>query len=263
MYPIDIRDLSWQYGNEKILKDLNIKIHKSKFYSIIGPNGSGKTTLIKNISKTLESGIDTIFIDGKDVTKINNKELAQKISVVPQNTEIEFDFSVMDIVLMGRTPYLKKFQNETVDDVNIAKKAMELTNTLKLREKKINQISGGERQRVIIARALTQQTDIVLLDEPISHLDINHQIESLNTLKYLSNKGTTIITVMHDLNLAAQYSNYLILLKDGKLIALGKPEEVITKENLEKVYNMEICIIKNPVTQKPHVIPVSDQYNNL
>ena len=261
-YSIEIENLSYSFGDQKVLENIDILIKKNKFYSIIGPNGSGKTTLLKNISKTLEPDINTLFINGIDVAKMKNKQLAKNVSVVPQNTQIDFEFPVIDVVLMGRTPYLGRFEIESQKDFEIAKKAMKTTNTWELRDKKVNQLSGGESQRVVIARAIAQQTGILLLDEPIASLDIHHQIELMDTLKALNEKeGATIVAVMHDLNLAAQYSDFLFLLDKGKLIIAGKPEDVLTIENIKKVYNMEFCMIENPMTGKPYIIPNSNQFN--
>lgn len=256
-YPIVVRNLDWSYGQEKILDNINIKFEEGKFYSIIGPNGSGKTTLIKNISKLLEIKKESVFVNKCDLTKLSSKEFAKKISCVPQNTNIDFEFSVIDIVLMGRAPYLRRFQSESKDDLEIVKRAMEITNTWYLKDKRINEISGGERQRVIIARAIAQNTRIILLDEPISHLDIHHQVELLDTIRKLNEENNiTVIAILHDLNMAAEYSDELILLSKGKIVAKGIPKEVLTKENIKQVYNIEINLIKNPVTKKPYIIPV-------
>lgn len=257
--PIIINNLNYSYGENHILNNININFERNKFYSIIGPNGSGKTTLLKNILRTIPIESKSIYIDGKDLTCFKNKELAKKISSVPQNTNIDFQFSVFDIVLMGRTPYLKRFATEGDKDLKIVEEAMEMTNTWHLRDKNINELSGGERQRVIIARALAQQCEIILLDEPISNLDIQHQIEILDTIKYL-NRNITIIAVLHDLNLAAQYSDSLILLNNGRIVSHGTVEEVLTEKNIRNAYNLDTYIIKNPVTGKPHIIPISKNY---
>lgn len=259
LYAINVEDLNYSYDDKKILNDINIKLEKNKFYSIIGPNGSGKTTLLKNIGKVLPIEKNCIYIDGKEIHSYKIKDLAKKMASVPQNTNIDFDFSVLDVVLMGRSPYLKRFENESDKDFKIAKDVMEMTNTWHLKDKTINALSGGERQRVIIARALAQQSEIILLDEPISNLDMQHQIEILDTVKYL-NKEVTIVAVLHDLNLAAQYSDYLIMLKDGEIVSYGKPEEVLTEAHIKNTYNMDTYIFKNPVTGKPHIIPISKNY---
>lgn len=256
--PIEIIDLSWNFGDREILKNINIKVDKNKFVCLVGPNGSGKTTLLKSMLKIYEPRKNTVYVHNRDITMLKYKELAKKIACVPQNTMIDFDFSVFDIVLMGRSPHLKRFQTESDKDFEIVRKAMERTNTWYLRDRKINNLSGGERQRVIIARALAQEPDILVLDEPISNLDIHHQIELLNITKELCEKeNLTVIAVLHDLNLALQYSDYLILLDKGQIVVEGSPEEVLTKDNIKKVYSIDVCIIKNPITGAPHIIPVT------
>ena len=256
-YPVVLQSLNWKFGDRQILSDITLAIDKGKFYSIIGPNGSGKTTLLRNIAKSLEPAENSVYVDNIDITSLNSREMAKKLSVVPQNTSIDFEFTVTDIVLMGRSPYMKRFQSESNEDMEIAERAMRVTNTWHLKEKSINEISGGERQRVIVARALAQDTGIMLLDEPVSQLDIQHQIELMETIHLLiKTRDLTVISVMHDLNLAAQYSDYLILINEGRIVCQGTPEQVITKENIESVYKLESYIMKNPITGKPHIMHV-------
>lgn len=255
---IKIDNLNCLFGEKQILSNISLNIEKGKFYSIIGPNGSGKTTLLKHISKSLEVKDKIIYIDDKDINKIKIKEFGKTIALVPQNTNIEFDFSVLDIVLMGRTPYIKRFNEETHEDYKIAENAMRMTNTWHLRERTINSLSGGERQRVIIARAIVQETNIILLDEPISHLDIQHQIEVLDLMIELNKKkGITVVAVLHDINFAIQYSHKVILLKNGEVFNEGIPEEVITNESIESVYGIKVSRVENPVNNKPYYIPIS------
>lgn len=262
--PIVLNNLNFAYNEKHILKNINISFERNKFYSILGPNGSGKTTLLKNILKALPTTDKTIYIDAFDINNYKNKDLAKKMSSVPQNTNLEFDFTSFDVVLMGRSPHLKRFERETNKDYEIVREVMEITNTWHLKDKYINQLSGGERQKVIIARALAQESSIILLDEPISNLDIQNQIEIMDTLKFL-NRDVTIISVLHDLNLAAQYSDYILLLKNGEIFSKGTPEKVLSVNNLKYVYDVNTYIIKNPVTGKPHIIPISKNflYNNL
>lgn len=262
--PIVLNNLNFSYNEKHILKNINISFERNKFYSILGPNGSGKTTLLKNILKALPTTDKTIYIDAFDINNYKNKDLAKKMSSVPQNTNLEFDFTSFDVVLMGRSPHLKRFERESNKDYEIVREAMEITNTWHLKDKYINQLSGGERQKVIIARALAQESSIILLDEPISNLDIQNQIEIMDTLKFL-NRDVTIISVLHDLNLAAQYSDYILLLKNGEIFFKGTPEKVLSVNNLKYVYDVNTYIIKNPVTGKPHIIPISKNflYNNL
>ena len=256
-YPILLSELDWFYGDKQVLNSVSLNIEKGKFYSIIGPNGSGKTTLLKNISKGLNPAKNSVFIEGIDASSLKYKELAKRVSSVPQSTSINFDFSTFDVVLMGRNPYIGRFMSESEHDLEITKNAMISTNTWQLKDKNINEISGGERQRVIIARALAQETDIMLLDEPVSQLDIHHQIELMDTLVSLKrNRNKTIVAVLHDLNLAAQFSDFLILLKDGAIVSMGEAKDVLTCENIEKTYNLEVVIMKNPINGKPHIFPV-------
>ncbi|HLS52836.1 MAG TPA: ABC transporter ATP-binding protein, partial [Tissierellaceae bacterium] len=176
---------------------------------------------------------------------------------VPQDTVIDYDFTVEEIVMMGRYPYKGRFERESDKDRSITKEVLELTNTYYLRKRPITEISGGERQRVIIARALAQEPSIILLDEPTSNLDINHQIEILNLLKDLNrNKKTTVVLVIHDINLAARYSDEIILLHEGRVLGQGSPEKIITKSKIEKVYKMEVAIEKNKFTKAIYVTPL-------
>ncbi len=253
---IKINKLDWFYNEEKVLDNITLSFNNG-FYGIIGPNGSGKTTLIKNIARSLMPKEGTVFLNERDITGFSNREYAREISYVPQNTNLEFEFSVMDIVLMGRSPYLGRFQTESTHDMDIARNAMEITNTWHLRKKNIGMISGGERQRVIIARALAQQTNVMLLDEPVSQLDIQHQIEILEILKNLTkDKKISVILSLHDLNIAAQYCDEMILMDKGRIFKKGFPHEIILKENIRKVFGMEAHIMKNPLTGKPHLIPL-------
>ncbi len=254
--PIEVRNLKCSLGGREIISGVDFTIEKGKFYSIIGPNGSGKTTLLRTIVASLEPAGGELLIDNISIGNLKGKELAKKLAYVSQNTNSDIDFNVLDYVLMGRYPYLGLLQSEGENDLGFAKKSMELTNTWYLREKKLNEISGGERQRVVVARALTQDTPIILLDEPISQLDIHHQIELMDTLSSMIEiKGITIVAVLHDLNIASQYSDYIMLINDGKLIKNGKPEEVLSKQTILDVYNMEVQVLQNPETGKPLVIP--------
>ena len=252
---IQINNVSFSFENE-VLKNININIEKGKFYTILGPNGSGKTTLLRILSKSLHADIGEIYIDKKELAQIKSKVLAKKMAVVSQSTEIEFNFSVQDIVLMGRAPHIARFCSESEEDMKIAKNAMKMTNTWEFREKSINALSGGERQRVVVARAIAQQAGIILLDEPISHLDIHQQIEIMNQLKQLNkNKNVTIIAVLHDLNIAAAYGDRMILMHDCKVYKNGCPDEILTEDIIRKVYGLEVYVTKNPKTGKTFVMP--------
>lgn len=252
---IEINNLSFSYQDQLILKDIDLSFEKGKFYSIIGPNGSGKSTFIKNISKIVVPAHKAVFIDDKDVMSINSKNLAKTMAVIPQNITIDYEFTAFEIVMMGRSPYKKRFQDFNTEDRLIVEKYMKATDTWILKDKLITQLSGGENQRVIAARALCQETDIILLDEPTSHLDIQYQVEFLNIFKQLK-KDKVIIAVLHDLNLSAIFSDQIILINKGQLIANGSPSEVINKTNIKNVYNLSVEVLENPISKCPYIIPI-------
>ncbi len=245
-----------QFLSKNVLKNINLEIETGSFISILGPNGCGKSTLINIISKVLKNYSGYIEIFGRDLNKINPKDTAKLIAVVPQYTNAEFNFTVEEMVLMGRYPYISRFGSETNKDYEKAINAMNLTKTLKLKDKKYNELSGGEKQRVIIAQALAQETPIILLDEPTSHLDINFQIEIMNLfLKLNKNENRTIVGVFHDINLAANYSEKVLFLKDGSIFTYGDIESTITKENIKNVFDTDIYIGRNPFTGKIYISP--------
>jgi iron complex transport system ATP-binding protein len=257
---IEAKDLTFGYGNGSILEQLNFEINKGSFISIIGPNGSGKSTLLKNICAELVPQAGMVLLENQDVFKIKKKKLAQNMAVVPQDTGVDFAFSVMETVLMGRMPHQKRFQGDSEEDLEIVQWAMELTNVWHLRERNINELSGGERQRVIVARALAQEPKVLLLDEPTSHLDIQHQFELLELVEDLNRiKDITIIAVLHDLNLAAQFSEKIILLSKGKIMAYGNPGEVLTIENIREIYHIEVAVSTNEITGKLNIVPLSKE----
>jgi len=254
---INVSNLTFTYGNENILHQLNFDIARSSFISIVGPNGSGKSTLLKNLSASLIPQKGVVLLEHQDIFKINRKVFARQVAVVPQETGADFDFSVLDTVLMGRMPHQKRFAGDSEKDMAIARWAMELTNTWYLRERLITNLSGGERQRVIVARALTQEPRILLLDEPTSHLDIQHQYELLELLETLNRtKQLTVVAVLHDLNLAAQFSQKVMLLKQGKIVAFGEPAQVLTLHNIRSVYKIEVVTMANEITGRFNIIPL-------
>lgn len=252
---ISIKNLSFAYDKKVILNDINLDFKKGNFYSIIGPNGSGKSTIIKNISKTLRPKSKSVFIDNQDICTLNNKTLAKIMAVIPQNTIIDYQFTVFEIVMMGRSPHKKRFQDFNIEDERIIKKYMKATSTWELKDKLITELSGGEVQRVIAAKTLSQETDIILLDEPTSNLDIQYQIEFLNIFRSLKT-DKIIIAVLHDLNLASVFSDEIILINKGQVVAKGSPWEVINEKNIKNVYNISINVFENPINKCPHIIPI-------
>ena len=256
MHAFEINNLEFGYGEALILKGISFNVRQGEFISIIGPNGSGKSTLLKTLNRLYSLKSGSIQIDGKDIQSYKNRDMAKKVALVPQDTTLEYDFTVEEVVLMGRHPYKGRFEKEDDEDYNIIYEAMEMTNTLKLKDRLITEISGGERQRVFIAKALAQKPSIILLDEPTSHLDINHQMDILNLLKILNERGTTIILVIHDINMAARYSHEILLLNNGEIQGKGTPEEVITMENIERAYNLNVAIEKNKYTNSTYLTPI-------
>lgn len=255
---LEILDITCSYGSTPVLNGITFRIHKGDFVGIIGPNGSGKSTILKTISRVLTPRSGKVLLLNRDIYSINRAEIARRLAVVPQEARMDFDFTVEEIVLMGRLPHLGRFEKEGQKDLARAREAMDLTRTLHLAPRSITELSGGEKQKVIIARALTQEPEVLLLDEPTSHLDINHQTEILDLMKKLCRKNQlTIVMVLHDLNMAAQYCDYLVLLSGGKVFALGPPQEVITAANIKAVYGSDVIITNHPVRNRPMVIPLS------
>ena len=258
MVTLNVNGVECRYGSVKILSNINIDVKPGCFIGILGPNGSGKTTLLRSISRVLKPHGGSILIDKKDIYTLKPKQVAQKMAVVPQYNDVGFNFSAMDVVLMGRNPHLGDFQMERQKDVEIARNAMELTNTWTLADRPINELSGGEAQRVIIARALAQEPKILLLDEPMSHLDIINQIELMDLVKTLCTKNNlAVLAVIHDLNMASRYCDEILLLKAGTIFALGPVEEIMTSENILNVFGVDSIIRKNFVTNAPYVIPLA------
>jgi iron complex transport system ATP-binding protein len=256
-YQIKIQDLSFGYDQRRVLNNISLKLPRSGFISIVGPNGSGKSTLLKQISGALKPDAGGVYLDGKSIAAVSKKEAARIMAVVPQHTALEFDYRVLDVVLMGRYPYISRLRGETAQDRKIALDNMRFTNTHDLRNRSFNQLSGGERQRVILAQALTQQPKILLLDEPISHLDLQHQIEILNLIKKLSmDQNVIVVAVLHDLNMAAAYSDRIIMLKRGQVLCEGTPVEVLTVSNIKEVFEIEVDVEVSALTNKPYIYAI-------
>lgn len=252
---VEVKNLNFSYRKTPTLNNISFKVEKGEFLGIIGPNGSGKTTLLKTLNKILKTKEAQILIDEKNIEEYKLRELARKIAYVPQNTSINFDYTAYEVALMGRNPYLGKFQSETQEDYEVIKKIFKLTNCSKLAERNFSDLSGGEKQKIIFSRALVQEPKILLLDEPTTHLDIYNQIEYMELLKKFQNEGLTIIMVVHDLNLAAQYCDKLILMSEGKIYAMGSVEEVLTENNIKKVFNIDVIMHRSYITDSIHIVP--------
>ncbi len=254
---LKVDKIEFYYNARKILDKISFEAGEGEFIGLIGPNGSGKTTLLRIINKILEPKAGTVYLDCRKLSEMDWKEIARELACVPQETRLDFNFKVFDIVMMGRYPHLGRFSLEGEEDEEKVRYWMMLTNTLHLADRSIKEISGGERQRVLIARALAQEPKILLLDEPTANLDICYQMEIMNMLKRLVREiGLTIICAIHDLTLAARYSDRIILLKDGRIVKMGRPWEVLTEENIRKVFNVEARIEYDRSSGSLLIIPI-------
>jgi iron complex transport system ATP-binding protein len=245
------------YTNEDVVNNISLDVNEGDFLGLIGPNGSGKTTLLRLATRILQPHKGTILFQQDNIYKMPLKEFCRNVAFVSQDIGTNFSFTVMEIVLMGRIPHLKRMQFETKKDVRICEDVLAVTDSLHLKDKMIDELSAGERQRVIIARALAQEPRLLFLDEPTSHLDIGHQIQVLDLLKKLNrSQNLTIVMVQHDLNLASGYCNRIALISSGSLYRYGKPDDVLTYQNIEAVYKTVVLVNENPVTKKPNIILV-------
>lgn len=264
MVSIKINHVDCYYGDVKALEKINFSADGGQFIGVIGPNGSGKTTLLRSISRVLEPRVGVILLNEMDVYALRSVDVAKNMAVVPQDTAATFSFTALDIVLMGRNPHLSRLKTESKKDLTIAMEFMKLTNTLHLADRPITEISGGERQRVIIARALTQEPKVLLLDEPTVHLDINHQIEIMDLLRKLCKENELVIlAVFHDFNLAARYCDVLVLLNKGKIVAIGSCEDVLTSRNIKEVFGVNVVVKRHPITGSLYTVHLPKiQYRN-
>ena len=246
---IKIKNIEVSYGKNKILNNITLDLKQNEFTFILGPNGAGKSTLLKSINGIVKIEAGDILIEDKNICAFEEKDLAKHIAFIPQEFNMQFDFSVYEFVLMTRYPWLNFWGHYTEKDHQIVEKYLSLLDLQDFKNRYFNQLSGGEKQRVLIARALVQETDYILMDESLSFLDINHQIEILQLLKEINNhEDKTIIMVSHNLNLAAEFADRLIFLKKGEMVTSGSPKEVYNPEYLKIVFGMDFCMIENPFT---------------
>ena len=258
---VEIKKLSFSYSENEVLKNLCFSISEGEFFIIIGPNGSGKTTLMKIIAGILKPKKGDLQIFDRRLKDYTRKDLAKTIALVPQMTLVDFPFTVAELVLMGRSPHLSMLGFEQEKDLKIARNAMALTDIEHLADRPLDRLSGGECQRVFIARAICQEPKIILLDEPTASLDLANQVKIMDLMEKLKKEiGFTIIVVSHDVNLAAMYSDRLLMLKAGEIVGLGKPGSVLTFQSLEEVYNCKLLVDESPVGKFPRVTLVPRSY---
>jgi len=259
--PIKVNSLSFAYEPKKpVLKEISFELKKGEILGVIGPNGSGKSTLIRLLSGLFSGFEGEIFIQSRSIKAFSRKELAKILAVVPQQTEIAYPFRVIDVVLMGRAPYLGRLQWEGKKDLEIAQQALCLTETFHLAHRRVDELSGGERQRVILAKALAQEPKILLADEPTTYLDLHHQIRFMNLLVNLSrSQGLSVLFTTHNLIIASLFSDRIILLDKGKAVRIGTPAEVLEPELVGKVYSLPLKLIKNAYKNRPLLVPELEQ----
>ena len=255
MISIEMHNVSLGYGGKAVLMDIDLRVRPGEMVGLIGPNGCGKSTIIRAFSRIISPFSGRILVDGRDITKLARQKMARLIGVVPQLPILPSAFTAFEIVLMGRNPHLGFLQYEGPKEIGIAWEAMARTGTQSLAERRVSELSGGEIQGLLIARVLAQETKAILLDEPTANLDIGRQIEILDLIgKLCSQDNLAVLAALHDLNLAAQYCDRLVLLHQGRVYAEGSPWEVITSGNIAEVYGAESCVYSHPVNGLPCVL---------
>ncbi len=260
---VEATGLCFKYGQRKVLHDIALRLKHGDIVGLVGPNGSGKSTILKIISGILDGYTGCVRIAGRDVLEMSRREVACRLAMVPQESVFGFPFSVLEVVLMGRHPHLAGQAFESRADIKIANDALARCGALELAPRPIQELSSGERQRVVFARALAQQPQILLLDEPASFLDIRHQVEIYDIARDLAlEQGCAVLTALHDLNLASEYCDHVYLLSSGRVLADGATSEILTYSNLTSVFSTEVYVDINKVTGKPLVVPLSSHLAN-
>ena len=261
---LDANNISLTFRDKLILSDVSFKVSTGEFFVIIGPNGAGKTSLLKILSGLQKAQQGSVLIKEENISRYTRRNLAQIMAIVPQQIEVGFPFTVKETVIMGRTPHLGILGMESKNDFHIAEEAMKFTEVAHLKDRKLFQLSGGELQRVIIARAICQQPEIILLDEPTTALDPSHQLKIMDLMeKFRTEHDTTIIMVSHDLNLASMYGDRLLLLKEGRVVKTGDPKTVLNKTLLQESYGCQMLVDESPLGQVARVTPIPHKYLDL
>ncbi|MBU2499421.1 MAG: ABC transporter ATP-binding protein [Proteobacteria bacterium] len=251
---LTLKDVGFRYGTSWALRGIDMAIHPAEVLGILGPNGSGKSTLLKTMDGMLLPQEGHVLLQGKALSALGRPKVAREIAMVGQENYFRFAFSALEVVLMGRFAHLKRFQFEGKRDMEVAVNALDATGTLDLAERSIHELSGGEKQRVLIARALAQEPRVVLLDEPTSFLDLRYKREIFQLVSSLCrDQGLSVVVVSHDIDLAAHFCHRLVMLKKGSTYVAGPPEEVVTAAHIEAVYECPVLVDKNPSTGRPRV----------
>lgn len=256
---LEVRDLAIAYGARRALAGVDLELEAGSIVGLLGPNGAGKSTLVRALSGVLGGFTGSVRVEGDDLRSLSRKEIARRIAVVPQEPRFDFPFTALEVVVMGRHPHLSGLAFESASDLAIARQALDRCGALALAGRPIDQLSSGERQRIVFARALAQQAKILLLDEPASFLDLRFQVELFDRVRDLADEGTGAIAILHDLNLAAEYCDRIILLHGGRVVAAGPTAEVLTYQHLTAVYETEIYVDLNDITGALVVTPLSSR----
>jgi iron complex transport system ATP-binding protein len=249
---LDLVGISVDIGGRHIVNDVHVKVPDGSFVGLLGPNGSGKSTILKTIYRVNRPVAGDILLDGHDLLAMRPKDVARRVAVLAQETTVEFDFTVFEIVMIGRTPHKRAFDRDDGTDRSIVAEAIERVGCEDLAHRNFNTLSGGEKQRVLIARAIAQGADHLILDEPTNHLDIRYQ---LDVLELVAGLGVTVLAALHDLSLASLFCDRVYLLTDGAIMTAGAPAEVITTEMVRHAYGADVLVIDHPETGTPHLIP--------
>ena len=245
---ISAQNLSYQIQAETLLDSVDLHADQGQFVGLIGPNGAGKSTLLRAISGILNYREGTVRLDGDDLKSLSSRDIAAGLALIPQIAPYTHGFTSMELVLMGRYPHLGRFQIEGKEDDRIARDAMRMTRTEQFADRTLDTLSGGERQRVFVSRALAQQPRVLLLDEPTSNLDVLHQLKVLDLVRQLIDDGLTAVAAIHDLNMAARYCDRLVLLKNGRVLAEGSPEEVLVPETIRSAFGVRAAVYRDAMT---------------
>lgn len=259
---IEVTNLSVDLAERQVLADVSMEARQGELLGVIGPNGAGKTTLLRTVAGIIDPATGSVLLDGDPIETLDRRSISRRVAVVPQTTSLSFDFSVEEVVAMGRTPYHGRIGAHDPHGREIAQTALERTGIAHLADRPITAVSGGERQRVLIARALAQDTPALLLDEPTANLDINHQLGSLDLIAELVAGGKTGIAAIHDLELAARYCDRLLLLAEGAVLAIGSPADVLQSTRLRQAFDADVAIRDDPITGSTSVTPMSDSPQN-
>jgi iron complex transport system ATP-binding protein len=256
---IEVEHFSVSFGSVQALSDVTLAVERGEIVGLVGPNGAGKTTLLSAINGLVEPAAGTVAVTGDDVSTLSARALARRVATVPQETSLSFSFPVHEVVAMGRTPYRSRFERVSDTDRAHTQRAMERTDVARFADRSIEEISGGERQRVVLARALCQDPHALLLDEPTASLDINHQVRMLSLVREFVAEGRAALCAIHDLSLAARFCDRLVLLADGRVLAAGAPEAVLDEEHVERAFDTEAVVTRHPVTGTVDVTAMTDR----